>query len=94
MAWGRTMLSLAVAGAVFLRWTPHHGWFTATLVAACVVTATAINLTRKPRLHRAINGIRHESIPPCITSIAAVSASVVALAALGIWTVLLLPVQQ
>jgi hypothetical protein len=94
MAWGRTTLSLTVAAAVFLRWMPHHGWFAGTLVAASVVTAVAINLTRKRRFHRAINGVKHEAITPDVASIAAVAASVIVLVGLGICTVLLIPVEQ
>lgn len=94
MAWGRTTLSLIVAAAVFLRWMPHHGWFGATLVAASVVTALAINLNRKRRSHRAINGIKNEAITPDVASIAAVAASVIVLAILGIFTVLLIPIER
>jgi hypothetical protein len=83
-----------VAAAVFLRWMPHHGWFAATLVAASVITALAINLNRKRRFHRAINGIKDEAITPDVASIAAVAASVIVLAALGIVTVLLIPIER
>lgn len=92
MAWGRTTLSPTVAADVFLRWMPHHGWFAGTLVAASVLTAVAINLTCKRRFQRAINGIKNEAITPDVGSIAAVVASVIILAGLGICTVLLIPV--
>lgn len=88
LAWGRTTMSMVVAAAIFLRWMPHHGWFVGTLVAAAVVTALALNLTRKRRFHRAIHGIQQERMTPDIASIAAVATSVVILAALGIYTVL------
>ncbi|MDQ0618164.1 DUF202 domain-containing protein [Arthrobacter globiformis] len=91
LAWGRTTLSMVVAAAVFLRWLPHHGWFVGTLVAAAILTATAINFTRKRRFHRAIHGINHEHMPPDIASTTAVAASVVILSLLGIYTVLFLP---
>lgn len=94
MAWGRTTLAMMVAAAVFLRWMPHHGWFVGTLVAASVITALAISCTRKRRFHRAIHGINQETITPDIASTAAVAASVVVLAGLGIFTVLLLPLEQ
>ncbi|MEO8281889.1 MAG: DUF202 domain-containing protein [Pseudarthrobacter sp.] len=94
MAWGRTTLSLTVAAAIFLRWMPHHGWFASTLVAASAVTALAINLTRKRRFHRAISGINDEAITPDVASIAAVAASMIVLAGLGIFTVLLIPLEQ
>ena len=94
MAWGRTTFSLTVAASIFLRWMPHHGWFAATLVAASVMSALAINLTRKRRFHRAIMGIKDEAITPDVASIAAVAASVIVLASLGIFTVLFIPVEQ
>ncbi|KIS29208.1 membrane protein [Arthrobacter sp. SPG23] len=93
LAWSRTTLSMVIAAAVFLRWLPHHGWFVGTLVGAAVVTALAINLTQKHRFHRAVRGIKHETMDPHIGSTAAVAASVVVLALLGIYTVLFLPLQ-
>jgi uncharacterized membrane protein YidH (DUF202 family) len=92
LAWARTTLSLLVAAAVFLRWMPHHGWFVGTLVAAAVVTALAISLTRKRRFRAAITGINREYLPLDITSKAAVATSTVIVAALGIHAVLYLPV--
>ncbi|MBP1233625.1 uncharacterized membrane protein YidH (DUF202 family) [Arthrobacter sp. PvP102] len=93
LAWSRTTLSMVIAAAVFLRWLPHHGWFVGTLVGGAVVTALAINLTQKRRFHWAVRGIRQETMPPHIGSTAAVAASVVVLALLGIYTVLFLPLQ-
>jgi uncharacterized membrane protein YidH (DUF202 family) len=93
LAWGRTTLSMVIAAAVFLRWLPHHGWFVGTLVGGAIVTAAAINLTQKRRCHRAIRGIKHETMEPHLGSTAAVAASVVVLALLGIYTVLFLPLQ-
>lgn len=93
LAWGRTTMAMVVAAAVFLRWLPHHGWFVGTLVAAATVTALAINFTQKRRFHRAVRGINRETMPPNIGSTAAVAASVVVLAVLGIYTVLFLPLQ-
>jgi uncharacterized membrane protein YidH (DUF202 family) len=94
MAWGRTSLSLTVAAAIFLRWMPHHGWFVGTLVAAATITALAINGTRKRRFHRAINGISQEAMTPDTASVAAVAASVMVLAALGIFTVVFIPLEH
>lgn len=93
LAWGRTTMALVVAAAIFLRWMPHHGWFVGTLVAAAAVTALAINVTRKRRYRRAVRGINRESMPPDVASMAAVAASVVILALLGIYTVLFLPLE-
>ena len=92
LAWGRTTLSLVVAAATFLRWMPHHGWFVGTLVAAATLTAVAIEVNRKHRLHRFIQGINQETMYPDIASTAAVSAAVVTLAALGTYVVLFLPI--
>jgi uncharacterized membrane protein YidH (DUF202 family) len=94
LAWGRTTMAMVVAAAVFLRWMPHHGWFVGTLVAAAVITAVAINLTRKRRFGRAVHGITEESMAPDAASTAAVAASVVVLALLGTYTVLFLPLEQ
>lgn len=94
LAWGRTTLAMVVAAAIFLRWMPHHGWFVGTLVAAAIITAVAINLTRKLRFNRAVHGINRESMPPDVASTAAVAASVVVLAALGVYTVLFLPLDS
>lgn len=91
LAWGRTAMSMVVAAAIFLRWMPHHGWFVGTLVAAAVATALAINLTRKRRFHRAIHGMQQERMTADVAVTATVATSVVILAALGIYTVLFLP---
>jgi hypothetical protein len=93
LAWGRTTMSMVIAAAVFLRWLPHHGWFVGTLVGCAIVTAAAINFTQKRRFHRAVRGIRDETMAPHLGSTAAVAASVVVLALLGIYTVLFLPLQ-
>lgn len=93
LAWGRTTMALVVAAAIFLRWMPHHGFFVGTLVAAAVVTAVAINLTQRRRFLRAVRGINQERMAPNLASTAAVAASVVLLALLGIYTVLFLPLE-
>ena len=92
LAWGRTTLSMVAAAAIFLRWLPHHGWFASTLVAAAVVTALAINLTRKRRFNRAVHGIQRGRMAPDVASTAAVAAMVVILSAMGIYTVTVLSV--
>ena len=93
LAWGRTTLSIVVAAFVFLRWMPHHGWFVGILVAASILTTLAINLARRRRMHRAIQAINDERMLPDIASTAAVAASVVLLALLGILTVVFLPLE-
>jgi uncharacterized membrane protein YidH (DUF202 family) len=93
LAWSRTTMAMVVAAAVFLRWLPHHGWFVGTLVGGAVIAALAINLTQKRRFHKAVRGINQEAMPPNTRATAAVAASVVILAVLGIYTVLFLPLQ-
>lgn len=88
------MMSLLVAAAVFLRWMPHHGWFVGTLVLTALAMASTINLTQTRRLRRAVHGINHHSMPPDTASIAVVAASTGALAVMGIYTVLFLPLDH
>ena len=94
LAWRRTMMSLIVAAAVFLRWMPHHGWFVGTLVVAALATAFAINLTHTHRFRRALHGIERDSMPPDTASTAVVAVSVCMLAIMGIYTVLFLPLEH
>jgi hypothetical protein len=91
LASGRTTLALVAAAAVFLRWMPVHGGFVGVLVAAAISTALGINLTRRRRYRRAKLRLSRGRLPPDLVSTLAVAASVVVLAALGISTVLFLP---
>jgi uncharacterized membrane protein YidH (DUF202 family) len=91
LAWRRTGMSLVVAAAVFVRWMPHHGLFVGTLTVISVLAAWGITATRKRRLLRAIQGIRRENLLADTSSTASLAVSVVVLAALGIYTVLFLP---
>lgn len=91
LAWGRTILSVLVATAVFLRWIPHHGLFVGTLIVTAATTAVVISFTRKRRLHRAVRGINQGRIPPDVASTAAFAASAVILSLLSIYTVLFVP---
>ncbi|RAX14735.1 DUF202 domain-containing protein [Pseudarthrobacter sp. AG30] len=93
LAWGRTMLSLVVTAAMFLRWAPYHGWFTGTLVLAAASAVTSISVARRRRLYRSIHGITHEYMKPDIVSTATLAGSVTILALLGIYTVIYLPMK-
>jgi uncharacterized membrane protein YidH (DUF202 family) len=92
LAWGRTTMAMVVAAAIFLRWMPNHGWFAGILVAVTLVTALAINLTQKIRYHRAVRGIASETVHADVVGVLFTSVSVFVLGALGIYTVLFLPV--
>jgi uncharacterized membrane protein YidH (DUF202 family) len=94
LAWHRTMLALVVAAAMFLRWTPHHGWFTGTLVILSIIIALIIGTTSRRRLHRSVHGINQEHMPTALASTATLAAGVVTLAILGIYTVLFLPIEH
>jgi len=92
LAWGRTTLAMVVAAAIFLRWMPQHGLFTGVLVVVTLLAALAINLTQKIRYHRAVRGIADETVHADVVAVLFTSLSVVVLGALGIYTVLFLPV--
>lgn len=92
LAWRRTTMAMVVAAVIFLRWIPYYGGFAGTLVTAALLTALAINLSQRQRYRRAIQGINREKMQADVYATAAVAASVVLLASLGIYTVLFLPV--
>ncbi|WP_427005240.1 DUF202 domain-containing protein [Pseudarthrobacter sp. H2] len=91
LAWGRTTMAMTVVAAIFLRWMPHHGWFIGVIVAATVLTSFAMKLTQQRRYTRAVLGINAESMRADVMATMSVSAAVVILAGLGIYTVLYLP---
>jgi hypothetical protein len=93
LAWRRTALTLITAACIFLRWMPHYGWFVGTLVAASLLVALGIAVTQRRRYHRAASGIGGAEMTASVRSTAAIAGSVVVLAALGIYTVLFLPLQ-
>ena len=94
LAWRRTALTLVTAACIFLRWMPHYGWFVGTLVAASLLVALGIAVTQRRRYHRAASGIGTGAVTASVRSTAAIAGSVVVLAALGIYTVLYLPLQH
>lgn len=91
LAWTRTTLAIVAAAVICLRGTPHHGWFTAMLVTLAAGTALATHLMQKARYRRAVRGIANETMPAA--AVLCMSASVVALGGLGIYTTLILPLQ-
>lgn len=91
LAWARSMTSLVVAAAIFLRWLPHYGWFVGVLVTASVFTAAGIAVTRRRRYRRAVQGLAGRSPTADAASVAVLAASVAGLCGVGIYTVLFLP---
>ena len=90
MAWARTLLSLVVVSALFLRWLPQHGPFVLVLFGLTVLTAAAVHLTQRPRYVRGARRIAAERAAPELGAVLATSAAVLVLGGLGLWTVLVL----
>lgn len=88
LSWGRTMLSIAVVGAVFLRWLPHYGGWMIALTAASAVVALSIYITQRVRYRRQAGGIREEALQADVVAIISTTAAVAALGVLGITAVL------
>lgn len=83
MAWARTMMSLFVVSAIFLRWLPRHGWPVAILVAVAGATALAIYISQRRRYHHQATGIRTSRLRADVTATLLTSTAVVGLGALG-----------
>lgn len=83
---------MIAVSALFLRWMPHHGTFVGTLVAVSLLTAFGIWMTQQRRYTRSASGLSSGRIQADVFSVLWVSASVFALGALGLYTVLYLPI--
>lgn len=94
LAWGRTLLTLLVVSALFVRWMPYHGAFVGTLLAVSLLTAGAIWLTQQRRYIRSANGLDQGHIQANLTSVIGMAASVCVLGALGLYTVIYLPIRH
>lgn len=88
LSWGRTMLSITVVGAVFLRWLPHYGGWMVALAVAAAVVALSIYVTQRVRYRRQAGGIREEALQADVVAIIGTTAAVAALGVLGILAVL------
>ena len=91
LSWGRTMLALCTAAAVYLRWVPSHGPFVLTLFGTAVCTALGIYATQRVRYRKASRGIAEDRITPDAVAVAVTSCAVLALGVLGLVTVLVVP---
>ncbi|MGG6382965.1 DUF202 domain-containing protein [Paenarthrobacter sp. NEAU-H11] len=76
MAWARTMMSLFVVSAIFLRWLPRHGWPVAILVAVAGATALAIYISQRRRYHHQATGIRTSRLRADVTATLLTSTAV------------------
>lgn len=87
LSWGRTMLALCTAAAIFLRWLPTHGPFVLALFGLAACTAIGIYTTQQARYRRGSVGISNEHVEPDAVAVVVTSTVVVALGVLGLVTV-------
>lgn len=88
MSWGRTTLSLCVAGLVFLRWYPHYGAGILLMVVLSLLAAGGIYVTQRRRYDLASHGIATERIHADVVAVLAMSGAVLGLGVVGIVVVL------
>ena len=88
LAWGRTMLTMVTASAIFLRWIPEHGPLVLPLFGVSVAAGGAIYFTQRMRYRRGVRGISAGHLAPDISAILWTATSCVVLGALGLWLVL------
>ncbi|QGZ31229.1 DUF202 domain-containing protein [Stutzerimonas stutzeri] len=94
LAWGRTLLTMLTVSALFLRWMPYHGAFVGTLVALSLITALGIWTTQQRRYMRSASGVKSGRIHADAASVLWLGAAVSVLAALGLYTVIFLPIHS
>ena len=92
LAWGRTLLTLISVSALFLRWMPYHGAFVGTLLTISLLTAATIWLTQQRRYLRSASGLESGRIHADLASVMWMSTTVCVLGALGLYTVIFLPI--
>ncbi|GER22793.1 membrane protein [Zafaria cholistanensis] len=85
MAWGRTMLSLFVASAVFLRWLPHYGPAVVLLMLLSGLAAAGIYASQQRRYRNGSEGIRAGRVEADIVAVVSTGASVAVLGVLALW---------
>jgi uncharacterized membrane protein YfcA len=88
LAWGRTMMSLLTASAIFLRWLPRHGFPILLLFAVSAGAAAAIYFTQRRRYSARSRGISRERLDADITAVLWTAFAGVTLGGLGIGVVL------
>ena len=91
LAWGRTLTALVGSSLLFLRWVPDHGWFAVALVAAALAAAMGIYGSQRRRYARSVAGVSRGQLDADVVAVLCTSLAVAAMGALGIYTVLFLP---
>ncbi|MCO4252075.1 DUF202 domain-containing protein [Pseudarthrobacter sp. MDT3-9] len=84
LAWGRTMMALVTASAIFLRWLPRYGLLILVLIVVSFGAAVAIYLTQKRRYRTASEGIEREKVEADVNAVLWTALAGVALGALGL----------
>lgn len=87
------MLALVVAGVLFLRWVPHHGWFPLVLTTLTAAAACGIAVSQSYRYRRGVSGIRTGGVSADVTAVGWTVTAVVLLAALALFVVVALPLR-
>ncbi|PVZ19643.1 MULTISPECIES: DUF202 domain-containing protein [unclassified Pseudomonas] len=87
LAWRRTLLSLAGASLLFLRWVPHHGVFAYALVALALCTAGGIWLGLQGRYRASVRGISENRAVAPLAQILALGLACMCMGGLGIYVV-------
>ena len=88
LSWGRTMLALCTAAAIYLKWLPAHGAFVLSLFAVALCLSGGIYATQRMRYRRESVGIAGERITPDLVAVAVTSGTCLMLGVLGITTVI------
>ncbi|CAL8900039.1 hypothetical protein KVA01_04150 [Kocuria varians] len=88
LAWGRTLMTLCTAAALYLRWLPTHGTFVLTLFAVALCVAAGIYGTQRRRYRRAATGIAGEWLTPDAVAVGLTAGACLVLGVLGLVTIL------
>lgn len=88
LAWGRTMMALVAANAIFLRWLPHHGLPILLLFGVAASAAGGIFLTQRKRYAARSHGISREAGDADIAAVLWTAMAGVALGTAGLGVVL------
>ena len=83
---------MITVSALFLRWMPYHGSSVVALVALSLATALGIWITQQRRYTRSASGVKSGRIQADVLPVLWLGASVFALAGLGLYTVIFLPI--
>ncbi|MBD8029852.1 DUF202 domain-containing protein [Corynebacterium gallinarum] len=87
LSWTRTTISLAVCTAVLLRWTNFYGAAILIPVVILVALAMFILVTQRIRYTRQSLGIVSERVPPNLVGVGALTLTMLAFGATGIFFV-------